>query len=239
MQEIIIKIADFLQINPNNDVYILGVFLVFIIIYSILGITKIYESLFGIVLGISILIVLQTLLGYNGDNQYVLPFFSKTFLQFLISSSIYLILILSVLIPLNSGLNINEPRNPGVKVVVTLALSVIYTIFFFGILCGLIEKIYIFKYDNIFNFIKKIPAWNDFIAGSYIYALFIKNIHIIVVFGTIFVIYKLIFADIINALMNGFYISIKNMIASRGGGGGGGHDGGHEDMEEEDHGHGH
>lgn len=218
LQTIINQIAIFLNINPHNDVYILWVFLIFIIIYAILWITKIFESLFWIVLWISIFIVLQALLWYSWQDWYTLPFFSKTFLQFIISSSIYLILILSILIPLNSWLNIKEPKNPWVKVVISLILSTIYTIFFFWILCSLIEKVYIFKYDNIFNFIKKVPAWNDFISWSKIYNLLIQNIHIIVVFCTIFVIYRLIFSDIVNAIFLGFYSSVKNMIASRWGG---------------------
>ena len=232
VQVIVNQIAIFLRLNPHNDVYILWVFLVFVIIYSILWITKIYESLFWVVLWISIFIVLQTLLGYNWQDWYILPFFNQAFLQFLVSSSIYLILILSVLIPINSWLNINEPRNPWVKVILTLLLASFYVIFLFWILIWLIEKIYIFKYDNIFNFIKKIPAWNNFISWSKIYQFLIDNIHIIVVFWTVFVIYKLIFSDIINAILIWFYGSIKNMMANRWAGGGGGGWGWYEDHDE-------
>ncbi|EKE26102.1 MAG: hypothetical protein ACD_4C00439G0004 [uncultured bacterium (gcode 4)] len=216
MQEILIQISDFLNINPNNDIYILGVLLIFIIIFLILWITKIYESLFWAVLGISIYIVLQSFLWNNWQDWYIIPFFSQNFLSFIVSSSLYLIIILSFLIPINSSLNINEPKNPWIKIALTLILSLIHTVFFFGILIWLTEKIYIFKtYTNAFNLIKKIPTWNNFISWSKVYEFFMQNIHIIIVFWTVFVIYKVIFSDIVNAILNWFLVSMKNMMANK------------------------
>ncbi|EKD66028.1 MAG: hypothetical protein ACD_49C00067G0014 [uncultured bacterium (gcode 4)] len=208
MQQIILQIWNTLGLNPQNDVYILIWFFVFFIIFAILWTSKIYEALFWIVLWISIFIVVQILLWYSGNDSYSLTFMSEKIVKFIVGSSVYLIIILSILVPINWWFQGSSTKNPALKIFVTIFLSSLLILLFSAILAWLIEQIYIFKIDNAFSLLKKWPKFTEFLSWSKIYAFLISYIHIIIVFGVFYVIYKLLFADIVSSMLKWFLSSL-------------------------------
>lgn len=217
MQNIIIQIATFLNI-PNIDVYFVWIILILFILFCVLWITKIYEVLFWLVLWIAIFIVMQFLL--LNPNLQVPTFMNDTMAKFIVWSSIYLIFILSILVPLNWSLHINEPKNTGIKVIQILLLSFILTIFYTAIIFWFIEKTYIFTLDNAFQFLKKVDFWNEFTSESKLYPLIINQVPSITLFWVFFVIYKVTFSDVINMIIKTSFDTIKKIVKSWGWGGG-------------------
>jgi hypothetical protein len=208
MQQIALQIWNILWLNPQNDVYILFWFFIFFMIFAILGTAKIYESLFWIVLWISIFIVIQILLWYSWNDSYTLTFLSEWIVKFIVWSSVYLILILSILVPINWWFQGSTTKNPIFKIWITIFLSVLLILLFSSVLVWLIEQIYIFKIDNAFSLLKKWPKFTEFLVWSKIYAFLISYINFIIVFWVFFVIYKILFADIVSSMLKWFFIAI-------------------------------
>lgn len=208
MQEIVLQIWNILWLNPQNDVYILFGFFIFFVIFAILWTSKIYESLFWIILWISIFIVVQILLGYTWNDSYALTFMNEKIVKFIVWSSVYLIIILAILVPINWWFQGSTTKNPALKIWVTIFLASLLILLFSAILVWLIEQIYIFKIENAFSLLKKLPTFTNFLTWSKIYTFLISYINYIIVFWVFFVIYKLLFADIIVSMLKWFFASI-------------------------------
>lgn len=221
MQPIVSQIATILNLNPQNDVYILAFFLLMWLIMWFLWAAKIYESMFWLVLWISIFIVLQVLLWYSGNDGYVLPFLNEWISRFIIWSSVYLIVILPVLVPINWWFSFSGTKNPLAKIFITIFLVVLFILFFFSVFIWLIEKIYIFKIESAFSLLKKWDMFNNFISWSKIYLFITSYLHIVIVFWVFFIIYKLLFADIINSMVVWL---LSSLFKKKWGWGGGWHD---------------
>ncbi len=211
MNNIVNTIASLLNLN-TYDIYIIFIVIIFFIIFLVIWITKIYEIFFWMIFGIFIFIILQYLLIHNpcNINLYIPEIINQNVANFIISSSIYLIFILSILIPLNWFFNITIPKNNIIKIIITFLLAALLIIFYTSVIIGFIEKIYIFNIDNIFIFLKKLSFWQDFINNSKIYTFMLPKISIIILLWILFSIYKLVFGDIINMLLMWFINAIKN-----------------------------
>lgn len=209
MQAIILQISTILKVAPV-DVYILFWALVFFWIVCFLWITKIYEILFWLVLGISIFIVFQFLL--INPNLTVPTFIDIKISKFIIWMSIYLIFILSILVPLNSSLNIKETKNLWLKIFQMLFLGFILTLFYATIIVWFIEKTYIYKIDNAFALMKKASFWTNFAATSKIYPILFQQVPTITLIWVFFVFYVITFSDMVNILVISIFETFKKMI---------------------------
>lgn len=213
MQAIILQISTILHIS-SVDVYILfGAFVLFVF-FCFFWITKIYEILFWLVLWISIFIVFQFLL--INPNLSVPTFINLSISKFVIGMSIYLIFILSILVPLNSSLNIKETKNMLFKIFQIVFLSAILTVLYSAIIIWFIEKTYIYKIDNAFALIKKMEFWNAFVASSKLYPMIHDQVPSITLFWVFFVFYVLTFSDMVNILLISILETFKKMIKNAG-----------------------
>lgn len=212
MQDIIVQIATLLNM-PNVDVYFLFWLLSIFWIFCFIGITKIYEIFFWLVLWISIFIVLQFLL--LNPNIQVPSYININIAKYFVSSSVYLIFILSALVPLNSWLNIKESNNTWIRIFQIIILSTFLVLFYFNLIIWFTEKIYIYNIDSAFVLLKKISSLNEFISQSLIYSkikLYSSEISLAWIF---FVIYRLIFNDIVNMFISSIITSLKKIWNSR------------------------
>ncbi|EKE28302.1 MAG: hypothetical protein ACD_3C00082G0014 [uncultured bacterium (gcode 4)] len=217
MQNVILQISSILHI-PSIDVYFLAIILLIFFIFCALWITKIYEVLFWLVLGIAIFIVFQYLL--LNPNLSIPSFVSHDIAKYVVWSSIYLIFILSILIPINWSLHIHEPKNKFAKYVQILLLSILLTTFYVAIIIWFLEKTYIYTLDNAFIFIKKLAFWTEFSTQSAIYKIILKNVPNITLFWVFFVIYRITFWDLVNMVLNAALDIVKKMWKWGGWGGG-------------------
>ena len=211
MQDIVLKISLALKV-PTIDVYFIAILLVLFIIFCILWIQKIYEVLFWLVLWIAIFIVFQYLL--LNPNLTVPDFINVKISKFIVWSSIYLIFILSILVPLNWWLHISEPRNPLWKILQTVLLSAWLLIFYMAIISWFVEKTYIYTLDNALSFIKKLSFWSEFSSSSLMYWYLKKYIPHITLFSVLFVIYRVTFNDVVNMVLKMIFDSLWKMMKS-------------------------
>ncbi len=212
MQDIVLNLASILKVS-DYDIYFIAIFILLVIIFLIIWITKMYEVFFGMVLWIAIFIVFQFLLIPTcQSNLYVPAFINQDIAKFIVWSSIYLIFILSLLVPLNGLFNITEPKNIAIKIINYILLSLLLSVFYIGIIIGFIERSYIFNIDSVFMFIKKLSFWWDFAYNSKIYKFLVLNVPIITLTWIWFIIYKLVFSDLVNMLLILFFNTFKLMI---------------------------
>lgn len=243
LESIILTVATALSITPM-DVYVLVSFLVFLAVFAFLGIERIYSVFFGIVLGIGIFVLLSTLLSPQYQTPETLSLISNTFAKTIIGSSVYLIFILMVLVPMNGNLAISYPKTPLGKTLQIPLLAVFLFCFFFATVIGLAEHSYIFvSTDSAFTLLKSTVFYADFQSSKFFLFVF-SHLPTTIILGIGFIIYKLLFADIIHPIILSLLASLKK------GRSGGGHEhmedhGGHDEQEAfevyEDHGghHGH
>lgn len=100
LDTVISSIATPLAIT-SIDVYVLFFFLIFLLVFAFLGIGKIYDTFFGLVFGIGIFTLLSTLLSPQYQNAETSRIFGETITKAVIGSSVYLVFILSILVPIN------------------------------------------------------------------------------------------------------------------------------------------
>lgn len=132
LDSIIAQIALALSIT-SLDVYVFfGVF-VAVGIIAALGLARIYSTFFGTVLGIGIFVLFSTILSPELQTPETLSLVSDTFAKILIGSSVYLIFILTILVPLNGGIVVTLPKSQLGKVFQTLALSLSLIIFLIAV----------------------------------------------------------------------------------------------------------
>ena len=120
-ETIIATIATPLSITPI-DVYILFAFLVFLIVFAVLGIERIYSVFFGVVLGIGIFVLLSTLLSPQYQTPEIRELISEGFAKVIVGSSVYLIFILSILVPMNGNLALTYPQKSLTRIIQTVLL---------------------------------------------------------------------------------------------------------------------
>ncbi|MDD5377478.1 MAG: hypothetical protein PHH16_05200 [Candidatus Gracilibacteria bacterium] len=247
LDSIIAQIALALSIT-SLDVYVFfGVF-VAVGIIAALGLARIYSTFFGTVLGIGIFVLFSTILSPELQTPETLSLVSDTFAKILIGSSVYLIFILTILVPLNGGIVVTLPKSQLGKVFQTLALSLSLIIFLIAVFLGLVEKSYIFIHtDSAFILLKKLASYSE-LQSSLLFRFVTSHLPTIIILSIGFIIYKLLFSDIVNALLASLIASIKKHKIGSGGGDheesgheehGGHDDGGHDDHEEDHGGHGH
>lgn len=233
LDTLIIQIATALSIT-SIDVYVLFICILFSAVFLIVGIEKLYSVFFGIVLGIGIFVLLSTLLSPQYQTPETLSLISDTFAKIIIGSSVYLIFILAILVPMNGDLSISYPSSPPARFIQTLLIWVGLFFFFAAVILGLVERSYIFMgTESAFLLFKKMAFYSEF-QSSHFAAFVISHLPSIVILGVGFIIYKLLFADIVYMLV----LSVIASIKKRWGWGGGWHhdDGGYEEYEEH-HGH--
>ncbi len=109
LEALIAQIATTLSIT-SLDVYVFFSMMVVVGIIAILGLARIYSTLFGTVLGIGIFVLFSTILAPELQTPETLSLVSDAFAKVLIGSSVYLIFILTILVPMNGGVAINLPK---------------------------------------------------------------------------------------------------------------------------------
>lgn len=131
-ESIIAQIAQMLSIT-SLDVYVFFGMLVIVLIIAFLGLARIYSTFFGTVLGIGIYVLFSTILSPELQTPETLSLVSDTFAKVLIGSSVYLIFILTILVPMNGGIVVNLPNSPAWKIFQTLALSISLVLFLLAV----------------------------------------------------------------------------------------------------------
>ncbi|MDD2916594.1 MAG: hypothetical protein PHH70_01980 [Candidatus Gracilibacteria bacterium] len=239
LEAIIAQIATALSITPLDVYVFFGVFIALIIFVAI-GLTRIYSTFFGTVLGIGIYILFSTILSPELQTHETLSLISDTFAKVIIGSSVYLIFILTVLVPINGGVSVPLPKSPIGRIFQTFALSAGLILFLSAVLLGLIEKSYIFVHtDSAFALIKRFDLFSE-LQSSIFLAFVTAHLPTIIILSIGFIIYKMLFSEIIGAIIVSVLVSIKNRRSSLGDygdHGDGGHEdfGGHDEMMLEDH----
>ena len=98
-----------------------------------MGLARIYSTFFGIVLGMGIFVLFSTILSPELQTPETLSLISDTFAKVLIGSSVYLIFILALLVPMNGGINVSLPKSALGTVFQTLALACILILFLLSV----------------------------------------------------------------------------------------------------------
>ena len=195
MQDIVIQIANVIKVS-TYDVYLLTALLIIFIIFCILWINKMFEVMAWIVLWISVFIVFQYLL--LNPNLTVPTFIDHKVGKFIVWTSVYLIFILSILIPVNWSFHIKDPKNIWIKIAYTLWISWLVMLTFLAIIVWFIEKIYIYNIDNAFQLLTvKLTSWWEFSAKSIVYWFLKTNVPTITLFSVFFIIYMITFNDLV------------------------------------------
>lgn len=127
-ESIIVQIAVALSIT-SLDVYVFSSVLVMIVIIAILGLARIYNILFGMVLGIGIFVLFSTILSPEYQTPETLSLISDTFAKALIGSSVYLIFILTILVPVSGGISVTLPKTIAEKIFQTITLTFLLILF--------------------------------------------------------------------------------------------------------------
>lgn len=128
LDPIIAQIAAALSI-ASLDVYVFFGVLVAMGIIAALGLARIYSIFFGTVLGIGIFVLFSTILAPELQTPETLSLVSDAFAKILIGSSVYLIFILTILVPMNGGIVVTLPKGQLGKVFQTLTLSLALIVF--------------------------------------------------------------------------------------------------------------
>lgn len=132
LDAIIAQISLSLSIT-SFDVYIFSGLLIAMGIIAALGLARIYSVFFGTVLGIGIFVLFSTILSPELQTPETLSLVSDTFAKVLIGSSVYLIFILAILVPMNGGVNVSLPKSALGMVFQTLTLSLILILFLLAV----------------------------------------------------------------------------------------------------------
>lgn len=133
LDALIAQIATALSIT-SLDVYVFFGMLVAIGIIAVLGLARVYSTFFGTVLGIGIFVLFSTILSPELQTPETLSLISDTFAKVLIGSSVYLIFILAILVPMNGGVAVTLPPSPLGKILQTLILPIVLILFLLAVL---------------------------------------------------------------------------------------------------------
>ncbi len=239
MTEIVLTIATTLSMTPM-DVYVLFGGLIFWIVLVAIGIQKTYEVYFGLVVGLAIYLMLTVLLSPQYQTADTAKILSPGFSQFLIGSSAYLIFILMILTPLSGGIRFPQTRFKLLRGIELMGISIVILSLFGALVLGFANKTYIFGIDTGFVLLKKISLYPELIHGK-ILGYIVTHIQPLVVFSVLFLLYKILFSEIVGALVLTVWYWIMSLRHRSKGGNyddgaghddhGGGHDDGHGDLD--------
>ncbi len=208
LESIIAQIAAMLSIT-SLDVYVFFGLLVLIVIIAILGLARIYSVLFGTVLGIGIFVLFSTILSPEFQTPETLSLISDTFAKALIGSSVYLIFILTILVPMSGGISVTLPKTILGKIFQTITLTFLLILFLTAVFLGLIEKSYIFVHTNsAFVLIKKLTSYSE-LQSSLLFTFVSAHLPTIIIVSIGFIVYKILFADIMNSLVSSLIEHLK------------------------------
>lgn len=217
LESITAQIAAALSIT-SFDVYVFFGTLVTMGIIAAISLARIYSTLFGMVLGIGIFVLFSTLLSPELQTPETLSLISETFAKVLIGSSVYLIFILALLVPMNGGISVTLPKTPVGKIVQTISLSLLVVLFLLAVFLGLAEKSYIFLHtDSAFALANRFAFYSK-LRQSLLFAFAASHLPTIIILSTGFIIYKMLFSDIVNALTVSLIASLKKHHMGMGGG---------------------
>lgn len=182
----------------STDVIILFASTIIVGVFLALGLERVYQTFFGAVLGLGIYILLATLMSSDSwtHTGYV---FSEHASTLVVGSSIYLIPLLSLLVPLNGAVRISVARNPYIRTAVGIPMIVLLILFFLAIMTGFSERVGIFDQKNAFSLFAD-TSWYAVYKAATIHDIVLVYLQPIVVVGTLATIYKFLFSEIIHAL---------------------------------------
>jgi hypothetical protein len=216
MDEIILLIATTLSITPM-DVYVLGVGIVLWGILLIIGIQKTYELYFGLVVGLAIYLMLTVLLSSTYQTPDTIRVLSPGVSKFMIGSSVYLIFILMILTPLSGGIRFPYTNTRLIRVLEHLIISGVLLGFLSALIIGFISRSYVFGVETGFVLLGKTLLYREMISGVILWYI-AAHLQPFVLFSVIYLLYKLLFSEIIGAiLLTLWYWVLSLRYRSRGG----------------------
>ncbi|MFZ4461837.1 MAG: hypothetical protein ACOYN2_04935 [Patescibacteria group bacterium] len=154
--------------------------------------------------------MLSVLLSSQYQTVDTVKFFSPGVSNFLIGSSAYLIFILMILTPISGGIKVPHPRHIALKILAHLGVSIGLIIFITALILGFIKKTYIFGVDTGFTLIGKTLIYQSLLATKII-GWIASHLQPIILFGVMFMLYKLLFAEMLGTLMSALIVWLKSL----------------------------
>ena len=203
MNELILTIATTLSVTPM-DVYIIVSWVIFWGIFLALGIQKTYEAYFGLIVGLAIFIMLSVLLSPAYQTPETAKIFSPEFSGFLVRSSAYLIFILFLLTPISGGIRFPQTSAKILRIIEHIIISFFVGVLLIALVIGFVSKTYVFSVETGFILLKKFEVFRQILSGI-IFQEIAGNVQPIVLFGVLFLLYKLLFSEIVQTLLMAFW----------------------------------
>jgi hypothetical protein len=199
MDEIVLLVATTLSITPI-DVYVLAAGIIAWGILLIIGIQKTYEIYFGLVVGLAIYLMLTVLLSSAYQTPETIRIISPAVSSFMIGSSAYLIFILMILTPLSGGIRFPYTNTRLLRIVEHLIIAVVLIAFFCALVIGFIGRNYVFGIETGFVLLGKTLIYREMISGV-ILGYIAQHLQPFVLFSVIYLLYKILFSEIIGAVV--------------------------------------
>ncbi len=117
----------------------------------------------------------------------------------MIGSSAYLIFILFILTPLSGGIRIPQADHSVLRIFEHLFLNSHKILFFGALLIGFATKTYIFGINTGFVFLTKLTIWSELLRGD-VFGYISRYIQPIVLSSVLFLLYKILFSEIVGAI---------------------------------------
>jgi hypothetical protein len=199
MDEIVLLVANTLTITPI-DVYVLIAGLVVWVILLILGIQKTYEIFFGLVVGLAIYLMLTVLLSKAYQTPDTIRVISPAVSSFMIGSSAYLIFILMILTPLSGGIRFPYTNTRLLRIFEHLIIAAVLIAFFCALIIGFVGRSYVFGIETGLVLLGKTLIYREMISGV-ILGYIAQHVQPFVLFSVIYLLYKILFSEIIGAVV--------------------------------------
>ncbi|MBX9809236.1 hypothetical protein K2X92_02520 [Candidatus Gracilibacteria bacterium] len=236
--EIFSAFAQTFQVTEFDILFFLVIFFMTLIMYYFWTLHTLYEIAFGAIVGIGIYVLLSVLLLGNGPMGTSGGLFPFPFAVVIISIAVYSVFILAVLFPLHGGLVISETTNPTVYTAQYIFVSMFLLFSLTAVIFYMIEQTYIFQVGTIFAWFRDASFYENTIRPSAVFGYMMAHKDVIVPLGVLLMLYKLLLANILNAVALSIWYNLahigfyrKNEDAAYrvefhevGGGHGGGHD---------------
>lgn len=199
--KLINALATAFQATPFDVFYFFIASVVVFLLFYFIPLRKVYEVAFGAIVGLGIYVLLRVLLLENSalwTAGWLLPF---NFSVFLISISVYFVIILAILFPLNWGLVLSETTNPVIYVAQYIFLGFFVFIGLSAVIVYMTEQVYIFQVWTVFSWLRDWDFYQHTIRASNVFRFIMSHQNIIIPLGVLLMIYKIFLSNIVSAIV--------------------------------------
>lgn len=208
--QILLALAQTFRVTPFDVLFfIAGFFLVFMAFYFI-PLRTLYEVAFGGLVGFGVYILLSVLLIGNaslGTQGGLLPF---GFSVFIISTVVYLVILLPIIFPIQGGLVLSETTNPVLYTLQYLLVGGFLILVFFSVLVYMVEQAYVFQVKTILIWVRDMAWYQEVIRPSSLFKYVMTAQNTILPLAVLLMIYKLFLSNLIAAIIMTIGYNIAN-----------------------------